>query len=86
MREKLEQQGKHRYFEVFQAYDQDPGSAPPRYSDLAARLNLTESDVRHSLHYVRGRLRQLICEEVADSVDDPSEIEEEINQLLSLLR
>jgi RNA polymerase sigma-70 factor (ECF subfamily) len=55
------------------------------YARVAAELGLTEGAVKVAAHRMRSRLRELIREEVARTVADPSEIEEEIRDLFSAL-
>jgi len=55
------------------------------YARVAEELGLTEGAVKVAAHRMRSRLRELIREEVARTVADPSEIEEEIRDLFSAL-
>ena len=51
----------------------------------ADQLGLAEHDVKNQLTKMRGRLREIIREEVADSVDDPREVDGEIAELFDAL-
>jgi DNA-directed RNA polymerase specialized sigma24 family protein len=55
------------------------------YHHLAAALGIKESAVKKQLHNLRRRYRWLIYEEVAQTVEDPSEIEAEIRHLCATL-
>jgi hypothetical protein len=55
-------------------------SAPP-YAEIAARLKLTEAAVKMAVHRLRGRYREMLRAEIAETVASPAEIEEEIRQL-----
>jgi RNA polymerase sigma-70 factor (ECF subfamily) len=48
------------------------------YRDLAAALNLSEMAVKKAAQRIRGRFRELVREEVARTLDDPAEIDDEI--------
>jgi RNA polymerase sigma factor (sigma-70 family) len=56
-----------------------------RYRDLATRWGTTEAAIKMAVHRMRRRLRQLGRLEVAHTVDDPREVDEEIRFLLSAI-
>jgi RNA polymerase sigma-70 factor (ECF subfamily) len=56
-----------------------------RYSDLAIRWGTTEAAIKMAVHRMRRRLRALGRLEVAHTVDDPREVDEEIRFLLSAI-
>jgi RNA polymerase sigma-70 factor (ECF subfamily) len=51
------------------------------YRDVAAALNLSEVAVKKAAQRIRGRCRELLREEVARTLDDPAEIDNEIRAL-----
>jgi RNA polymerase sigma-70 factor (ECF subfamily) len=51
------------------------------YDALAARLNSNANAVRVAVHRLRKRYGQLLCDEIAQTVNDPAEVEEEIRYL-----
>ena len=55
------------------------------YADLAKRLDLTESAVKVAVHRLRQRYRELLEQEIANTVSSPAEIEEERRYLLRIL-
>jgi RNA polymerase sigma-70 factor (ECF subfamily) len=55
------------------------------YAEIAARLRTTEAVVKVAVHRYRSRFRALLRQEIARTVDDPAEIEEEINTLIQAL-
>lgn len=55
------------------------------FDQLAASLDMTPGAVRVALHRMRQRCRELFREEVAHTVDDPTEVEEELRYLRSLI-
>lgn len=58
---------------------------PGTLKDVAAKLNLSESNVKVIIHRARKRYRELLKEEVARTVERPGEVEEELLELFSAL-
>jgi RNA polymerase sigma-70 factor (ECF subfamily) len=56
------------------------------YAALAAELGMTEGAVKVAVHRLRRRHRELLRAEVADLVDDPAAVDEELDALLGALR
>ena len=52
--------------------------------DLAASLGLSDGAVRVALHRLRRRFGDLLREEIAQTVMDPSEVDDEIRHLLGI--
>jgi RNA polymerase sigma-70 factor (ECF subfamily) len=61
------------------------GRAEIPYRDLGAGLGLSEGAVKVAAHRLRRRYRELLREEIANTVAGPEEIEEELRQLLAAL-
>lgn len=57
-----------------------------RYADAARSLNLSEGAVRVAAHRLRKRYRELLREEVAQTVADDAEVEDEIRALFAACR
>jgi RNA polymerase sigma factor (sigma-70 family) len=55
------------------------------YAELAARLNMAENTTKTSVHRLRQRYRQLLRLEVAHTVANPGEVEEELRCLFRAL-
>lgn len=55
------------------------------HADVARRMGLNEGTVRVSVHRLRKRFRELFHEEIACTVHNPEEIEEEVRHLMSVL-
>jgi hypothetical protein len=53
--------------------------------EIGRQLNLTNAAVAMSLHRMRQRYRELLREEVASTVDVPSEIDDEIRNLMTII-
>jgi RNA polymerase sigma-70 factor (ECF subfamily) len=51
------------------------------YAELAAQLGLTEPAVRVAVHRLRKRYRQLLREEIAQTVARPEDVDDELREL-----
>jgi RNA polymerase sigma-70 factor (ECF subfamily) len=63
----------------------DEPDAPSR-SEIAARLGMTDNALRQAFHRFRHRYQLLLREEIGHTVADPGEIEDELRQLIVVLR
>ena len=55
------------------------------YAMLAAKLGMTEGSVKVAVHRLRQRYRQLLRDEIANTVAKPEEVEEELRYLFAVL-
>jgi RNA polymerase sigma factor (sigma-70 family) len=55
------------------------------YAELAARLNSTEGAARVAVHRVRKRFRDLFRAIIADTVDNPAEVDDEVRYVARVL-
>jgi RNA polymerase sigma-70 factor (ECF subfamily) len=55
------------------------------YRAIAGDLGVSESAVKMAAHRLRGRYRALLREEIARTIEDPTEVDAEIAGLLALL-
>jgi RNA polymerase sigma-70 factor (ECF subfamily) len=62
-----------------------PGEDGRPYSEVAARLGLTEGAMKSAVHRFRQRHRDLLRDEIAQTVAAPAEIDSEIRYLISVL-
>ncbi len=53
------------------------------HATTAARLGTSEGAIKVALHRMRGRLRELIREEVLHTLDDPARVDDEIRSLMT---
>jgi RNA polymerase sigma-70 factor (ECF subfamily) len=76
--------GKGREFDVLRGF---LTLAPPdgSYAEAAARLQTTVGAVTTAVHRLRHRYRELVCEAVAQTVNTPLELEEEMRHLRQVL-
>lgn len=61
------------------------GRAEIPYRDLGAQLGLSEGAVKVAAHRLRRRYRELLREEITNTVAGPEEVEEELRQLFAAL-
>ena len=61
------------------------GSRVVAYATLAARLSTTEGAVRVSAHRLRRRYGERLRKEIAATVDEPAEVDDEIRDLFAAL-
>ena len=61
------------------------GEAAIPYSEAAQKLGLEEGAVRVAVHRLRKRYRDLLRDEIAQTLEDPAEVPEEVRALQSAL-
>jgi DNA-directed RNA polymerase specialized sigma24 family protein len=61
-------------------------SQAPSSAKVARELGMTEGAVRVAAHRLRARYRELLRDEIGQTVADPSEIDDEIRELFHALR
>ena len=81
LREESVTDGKEERFEQLKSYlTMEKGEIP--YATAAAALAMDEGAVRVAVHRLRKRYRELLRNEVADTLADPAMVEEELAVLL----
>ena len=83
LRAEWEVRGKSRLFAVLQG--SLTGDEPPR-SDAARELGMTEGAVKVAVHRLRQRYRELLRARIAETVNEQSEIDDEMRYLVAALR
>ena len=78
-------EGKENVFESFQSFLTVGADPLPAYSELAARLAMTESTIRSHVTRLRARYREMLRTEVRRTVDTESEVDDELRELLRVL-
>jgi len=77
--------GNEAAYEVLQVFE--PGEQNTlSYAEAATRLGVSESAVKSMIHRMRQRHRELVREEIAQTVATISEIDDELRYLVSVLR
>jgi RNA polymerase sigma-70 factor (ECF subfamily) len=79
----LDEGGKTRLFEALKGAL--TGGLEGTHATIAERLGMSEVAVKVAVHRLRRRYRELLREEIAHTVADPAEIDEEIRYLLDSL-
>ena len=62
------------------------GKGSVRAAELAVRLDMSEDAVNSANHRLRKRYRAILQEQIAATLDDPSEFDDEIRSLFDALR
>jgi RNA polymerase sigma-70 factor (ECF subfamily) len=61
------------------------GEQMAAYAEIATKLGLTEGAVKAAVYRLRRRYRQLLREEIAQTVATGDEVEEELRHLFAVL-
>lgn len=77
--------GKENLFENFRTFLAVGADPLPAYSELAARMAVTESTIRSHVTRLRARYREILRAEVRRTVDTDAEVDEELRELLRVL-
>jgi RNA polymerase sigma-70 factor (ECF subfamily) len=84
LQEECEKRGRRRVFDILSgaltAEREDVC-----YKSMARELGIGIPEVKRLLHRLRQRYRQLLREEVAGTVQDPADVDEELRYLCSAL-
>lgn len=85
LREEAVERQKAEQFDALKPYltGDDDGSS---YAELATSLGMTEGAVKVAVHRMRRRFRELIREEISQTVASPSDVDDELRHLLSAVR
>ena len=84
LREEYTRDGKEKQFEQLKpTLTEASGSVP--YAQIALRLGTSEGAVKVAVHRLRQRYRELLRAEIADTVADAGEIDDEIRNLFAAL-
>lgn len=76
--------GKAEIYEILNAFQ--PGEQnTPSYAEAATRLGVSESAVRSIIHRLRRRHRELVREEIAQTVSTSAEVDEELRHLIAVI-
>lgn len=84
LREECDADGRAGRFAVLEVYLVESKGALP-CAEAAAQLGISEGAVRSSVHRLRERYRAIFRDEILRTVNDESEVEDEIRHLLAVL-
>ena len=85
LRDEFDQAGKQKEFNGLKVYLTGEAGTPS-YQEAAADLATTEGAVRVAVHRLRRRYRDLVREEIAQTVAGPEDVDEELRHLFAALR
>ena len=72
--------------ETFGALKGTLTGAEPAREELAKQLGLTEGALKVAIHRLRQRYREVLRAEIAETVESPAEVDEEMRHLVRVLR
>lgn len=76
--------GRGQVFEVLKSSLTGEGNESS-YADIGRRLEMSEGNLKVTVHRLRHRYRELLREEIAKTVDGPEAIDEEMRDLFAAL-
>lgn len=85
LRAEAERDGKATHFERLKSSPtaDDLGAG---YRTIALDLNTTEGAIKVAVHRLRRRFRELLREEIAQTVDNPEDVGQELRDLMAAIR
>jgi len=84
LREQYAEAGRTALFERLKVFLAGETGAPP-YRQVAAELGMTEGAVKVAVHRLRRKYREILRLEVAQTVADPQEVDDELRHLFAAL-
>jgi RNA polymerase sigma-70 factor (ECF subfamily) len=84
LRAEWELEGKADTFAILHPCLVGERTAQP-YAELAVKLGVSEGTMKTTVHRLRQRYRQLLREEIANTVAGPGEVDEELRHLFAVL-
>jgi len=84
LRSEYEQDGRGELFAALHPCLVGDRSSQP-YAELAVKLGISEGTVKSAVHRLRQRYRQLLRDEIAQTVVEPGEVDEELKHLFAVL-
>ncbi len=82
LQEQYRATGKQRHFEALKIF-LTPDSSPPAYADVAQELDLSLTAVKVAIHRLRDKYREVVLQQVADTLDNNELLEDEFDRLLN---
>ena len=84
LREEYARAGRAERFDVLESFL--PGEECARsYAEAASRLGMPEGSLKSDVHRLKQRYGQLLRQEIAHTVANPAEIEDELRHLMAVL-
>jgi RNA polymerase sigma-70 factor (ECF subfamily) len=85
LRVEFDQAGKQREFTCLRVFLTGEAGTPS-HKEAAAELGMTEDAVKVAVHRLRRRYRDLVRQEIAQTVAGPQDVDEELQHLFAALR
>ncbi len=85
LREEYQQAGNEALFDALKCFLPGAAGPAPSYAEAASQLGMTESAITSAISRVRRRYFDFIRDEVAQTVQHPDEINDEIRYLIEIL-
>jgi RNA polymerase sigma-70 factor (ECF subfamily) len=85
LRDEHAAEGKLTQFETLKIFLTGESGAPP-YEQIARRLGTSEGAVKVAVHRLRQKYRELLRAEIAQTVAQQEDVDDELNTLLAALR
>jgi DNA-directed RNA polymerase specialized sigma24 family protein len=85
VRERFADEGKREWFDALKPFVAGGTAVPPEQHEVAERLGTTVENLRVSLSRLRQRYRHALRAEVASTVSDPNDIDNELHYLYQVL-
>ena len=82
--DEYQQAGKQELFEFLEPHLANCREATPR-AEICSRLNLSAAALAMSIHRMRRRYGELLRQEVAATLDDPADTDDELRTLMALV-
>lgn len=80
----FKQNGKEKLFELLKPCLLGERTSQP-YAALAVKMRMTEGSVKVAVHRLRQRYRDILRDEISNTVEKPEEIDDELQHLFSVL-
>jgi DNA-directed RNA polymerase specialized sigma24 family protein len=81
----FEAEGKAEWFEVLKPFIDGSGRTPPNQEQAAKKLGVPVATLRTWLWRLRQRYREALRKEVASTVSDPADVDQELQYLYQIL-
>jgi hypothetical protein len=85
LRQEFHDAGRQTAFNLLKGYLTGEATALS-YHEVASDLGMTEAAVKVAVHRLRRRYRELVREEITQTVAGPEQVEEELRQLFAAIR
>ena len=82
LRDEMTAEGKEKLFGSLQPYVTGKPKAGT-YAELAEQLQMASGAIKVAVHRLRKRYRQILKEEISQTLEDPSDVDEEIQDLFA---